>query len=347
MNKILSIIVPSYNMEAYLPKCLGSLVTDDKELFNGLDVIVVNDGSNDRTSEIAHVFDAKYPGVFRVIDKQNGHYGSCINAALPVARGQFVKILDADDWIETSNLGGFIRFLCDLGGGVDLVLSDYDTVRMDGSVSERHTYAFPKDRPFGFNEFLRNESYLSMHAYAYRTEMLLNMGYQQLEGFSYTDTEWTMVPMSRVKSFRYFPDVIYKYLRGREGQTMAPDVRAKHFWMQTEVYLHIAAQIEKIKTFASDTAREAVETRLLNCLYETYRQKVFKDGLLPEEFGLKRFDDRLRSASPKFYMITGNMPYSRWLPYHFIRAWRKESLMLPAMVQICKLYSRIAKLLAG
>lgn len=78
MDKILSIIVPSYNMEAYLPKCLGSLVIADEALLQKLDVIVVNDGSKDRTSEIAHGFETKYPGVFRVIDKPNGHYGSCI-----------------------------------------------------------------------------------------------------------------------------------------------------------------------------------------------------------------------------------------------------------------------------
>ncbi len=64
MDKILSIIVPSYNMEAYLPKCLGSLVIGDRKLFEKLDVIVVNDGSKDRTSEIAHGFEAKYVGVF-------------------------------------------------------------------------------------------------------------------------------------------------------------------------------------------------------------------------------------------------------------------------------------------
>ena len=80
-EKLLSVIIPSYNMEAYLPKCLGSLLIDDKELLQRLDVIVVNDGSKDRTSKIAHDFEVKYLGVFRVIDKENGNYGSCINAA--------------------------------------------------------------------------------------------------------------------------------------------------------------------------------------------------------------------------------------------------------------------------
>ena len=61
-----------------------------------LEVIVVNDGSKDRTSEIAHGFEAMHPGVFRVIDKANGHYGSCINAGLKNASGPYVKVLDVD-----------------------------------------------------------------------------------------------------------------------------------------------------------------------------------------------------------------------------------------------------------
>ena len=110
-GKILSIIVPSYDMEAYLPKCLGSLVVDDRELLQKLDVIVVNDGSKDRTSEIAHEFEANYRGVFRVIDKDNGHYGSCINAGLAVAAGTFVKVLDADDYYLTDNFKEYLSLV--------------------------------------------------------------------------------------------------------------------------------------------------------------------------------------------------------------------------------------------
>ena len=81
-EKILSIIVPSYNMEKYLPKCLGSLVVAP-ELMERLEVFVVNDGSKDRTSEIAHEFASKWPNTFRVVDKSNGHYG---DVGCPLAR---------------------------------------------------------------------------------------------------------------------------------------------------------------------------------------------------------------------------------------------------------------------
>ena len=125
-RKLLSIIVPSYNMEGYLPKCLESLVVDDNELLQKLDVIVVNDGSKDHTSEIAHEFEAKYPSVFRVIDKENGHYGSCINAGLRIMRGDFVRIVDSDDSVETDEFVKFIKYLGDVKhSDPDVVISNF------------------------------------------------------------------------------------------------------------------------------------------------------------------------------------------------------------------------------
>ena len=109
--KTLSLIVPSYNMEAYLPICLESLIIDDSVQFSKLEVIVVNDGSRDETSTIAHDFALRYPSVFKVIDKPNGNYGSCINAALPKTTGRFVKILDADDSFDRSRFLQLMRFL--------------------------------------------------------------------------------------------------------------------------------------------------------------------------------------------------------------------------------------------
>lgn len=81
MEKILTII------EKYLDKCLTSLIIDDKELMRQLEVLVINDGSKNRSSEIAHKYESNYPDTFRVIDKENGNYGSCINRGLQEATG--------------------------------------------------------------------------------------------------------------------------------------------------------------------------------------------------------------------------------------------------------------------
>lgn len=89
MEKILSIVIPTYNMEDLLSKCLSSLIV--KNHLDMLEVLVVNDGSKDLSSEIAHQFEKENPDTFRVIDKENGNYGSCVNRGLKEAKGKYIK----------------------------------------------------------------------------------------------------------------------------------------------------------------------------------------------------------------------------------------------------------------
>ena len=95
MDKILTVIVPAYNMEQYLAYCLDSLCISQHQ--NDIEVLVINDGSKDATSIIAHDYERKLPQVFKVIDKENGNYGSCVNRGLAEACGKYIKVLDADD----------------------------------------------------------------------------------------------------------------------------------------------------------------------------------------------------------------------------------------------------------
>lgn len=76
-----------------------------------LEVLVVNDGSKDNSSAIAHEYQDKYPDTFRVIDKENGNYGSCVNRGLKEATGKYIKILDADDWFDNEQFSLFVEKL--------------------------------------------------------------------------------------------------------------------------------------------------------------------------------------------------------------------------------------------
>ena len=91
--KLLSVIIPAYNMEAYLAQCVESILRTPS--LAAVEIIIVNDGSKDKTLRIAKQYAERYADTVRVIDKPNGNYGSTINAALPLAQGEFVKILDA------------------------------------------------------------------------------------------------------------------------------------------------------------------------------------------------------------------------------------------------------------
>ena len=108
MEKILSIIIPSYNSKPFLAKCLDSLLC---ECTDRLDIIVVNDGSTDGCEQIAEEYIAKYPASISLINKVNGGHGSGINVGSEKAVGKYLKVLDADDWFLTENIPEFIKAL--------------------------------------------------------------------------------------------------------------------------------------------------------------------------------------------------------------------------------------------
>lgn len=98
--KCISFAVPSYNSEGYLHICLDSLLKGGEDD----EIIVVDDGSKDRTGQIADEYQAKYPSIIRVIHQPNGGHGEGINAALKIATGLFFKVVDSDDWVVTDTL---------------------------------------------------------------------------------------------------------------------------------------------------------------------------------------------------------------------------------------------------
>ena len=132
MEKIISFIIPSYNVENCLPVCLDSFLIQESEGFSQLEVIVVDDGSRDRTAEIAGSYVKRFPSVYRLIQKENGGHGSAINAGSQAASGKYMKVVDADDWVVTENLGELLKKLAKCHS--DVVLTPFHQVHMkDGS----------------------------------------------------------------------------------------------------------------------------------------------------------------------------------------------------------------------
>jgi len=108
-NKLLTVSIAAYNVAPYLRQALDSLVVPG--VMDKLEVIVVNDGSKDETSEIAHEYESRHPATFRVIDKENGGYGSTVNISMREARGRYFKLLDGDDWFDKDGLRELIETL--------------------------------------------------------------------------------------------------------------------------------------------------------------------------------------------------------------------------------------------
>ena len=345
-KKLLSIIVPSYNMEAYLPKCLGSLIVDDKELLQKLDVIVVNDGSKDRTSEIAHEFESKYPGVFRVIDKENGHYGSCINAGLAEVQGVYVKILDADDWFFTED---FCKFICRLqseckkNNEYDLILTYFSQVDSNGDII----------RSYGINclignaiEFERIVDFVSYHIpmphVTYKTEILRNMGYKQAEHSLYTDLEWVSYPMRNVNRIIYFPCNIYRYVVGRVGQSVEESSFYKNIGQIESLVLRM------LENYDSLCGNRIDVQRYINKVITAQLQLVYHARLI----GLSKRDTSKLLLLDKLFMAKCAREYevlgeavasSRRFVFHYVKEFRSHKTRRTLRFALFDLYSKIVK----
>lgn len=95
-SALISIIIPGYNAEKYLPKCLDSI---SGQTYRDLEIICVNDGSPDNSLEVLQEY-AQRDSRIRVIDKENGGVSAARNAGLATASGEYVMFVDADDWID-------------------------------------------------------------------------------------------------------------------------------------------------------------------------------------------------------------------------------------------------------
>ncbi len=94
-----SIIVPFYNVENYIEKCLQSLVN---QTLKDIEILLVNDGSQDKSEAIAKQFVEKYPNKIVYLTKENGGLSDARNYAIPYAKGEYIAFLDSDDYVETN-----------------------------------------------------------------------------------------------------------------------------------------------------------------------------------------------------------------------------------------------------
>ena len=312
-------------MENFLPYCLDSLLIKHHQ--NLIEVLIVNDGSKDGTLIIGQKYACAYPHLFHVIDKKNGNYGSCINAALPKATGKYVKVLDADDSFNTTNFDEFIDFL--KRTDADLILSDFEIV--DENRNHRNTvhYGFPLKNVMPFIEFCDNDDFVSaiqMHAVTYKRELLEKMGYHQTEGISYTDQQWIFTPMIRVQSVAYFDKIVYRYLVGREGQTMDPKVKTKSMEHAIKNSLELVSNYETFKKEIIDRRiRTYLYSRLawyIKDIYVFYISRYNKDNAVT----LREYDKKLHYLSKEIYDRIGSKKVSSFSGFAYINYWRKHQI---------------------
>lgn len=335
--KRLSIIIPTYNMESLLPRCLESLVT--AKYAETLDVLVVNDGSKDNSSYIAHQYEDKFPNLIKVIDKPNGNYGSTINAGLSEAKGKYVKVLDSDDWFDTEALDKLLEQLQNIAS--DVAVTHFtqigpnkanEVVRYNTMGYEPYTYG----KVYDLDDVLADGyiRFFLMHSLTYRTDLLKEIEYKQTEGVSYTDTEWATIPIFHAKTICFFDLNVYQYNLDREGQTMDPNVLLKSIPQMEKVndrlIQYYIANRDKLSQIRATFMKQFYENRI-RILYKTYLLDMPRDKFRTEDF--QPFDERLSKVcqllglNPKLY------PENKILRVEYISYWHKYHKRWPVWLE--------------
>ena len=221
--KLLTIAIPSYNSENYLSKCIESLLPGGEDV----EILVVNDGSKDNTSAIGHEYEAKYPGIVKVIDKENGGHGSAVNAGVEHATGLFFKVVDSDDWVKKSAYLEILDKLKDFAGSdviLDMLISNFEYEKEGAAKKKvmRYAHALPKDTVFTWNDvghFFKGQ-YILMHSVIYRTKLLRECGMKLPDHTFYVDNIFVYEPLPYVKNMYYMDVNFYRYYIGREDQSV-------------------------------------------------------------------------------------------------------------------------------
>lgn len=219
---ILSVAVPSYNVEKYLDKCLTSF-SDDR--FRGkVDVMIINDGSTDGTAAIAKRYEERFPDVFRLINKKNGGHGSAVNCGIENAKGKYFRIVDGDDWVDTENLAKLIEKLEKTDA--DLVIDEKSEVDMESG--EEKFFPLPEnvefDREYRFEDICdRNDicTYIMLHTLSVKTSLLRENSIKVLEKIFYVDVEFIIKATVEAKTALFADLNVYKYLVGNANQSVS------------------------------------------------------------------------------------------------------------------------------
>lgn len=202
----LSIIVPVYNVEKYLNKCLNSLVKQTKDNY---EIIVVNDGTKDDSQKIIDYYAKNYPHLIKCYIKENGGIGSARNFGIKYATGKYLAFIDGDDYVELD----YFENMCNIAfkDDLDLVVADLEYVWENGEKSPMYKKGLPDiGEPMKTKLFL---SPLFSWNKIYKRELFENLGCQFPIGVWYEDIPVVLRFCANTDKIGYYDRIGVHYLQ--------------------------------------------------------------------------------------------------------------------------------------
>ncbi|MRX69726.1 Glycosyltransferase involved in cell wall bisynthesis [Flavobacterium resistens] len=251
---LFSIIVPVYNVEAYLLQCLDSILC---QTFSDFELILINDGSTDSSLEICRKYKEKFPQII-LIDKENGGLSDARNTGLLLAKGDYIIFTDSDDYWQGKQV------LEDLSNLIsktnpDIIIHEESRFFSKNDVHCKYNQRFIKNKNGKFEDEIVNLVYHDLYVASawdkvIKREILVNNKLFFPVGRKSEDIEWCSKLMYYLNTFSIYPKSFYVYRQAREG-SITTTVSAKHI---EDVYEMVKAGLHSQKMEA-ETLNKAIE----------------------------------------------------------------------------------------
>lgn len=270
-----SIIVPVYNVEQYLEKCLNSLVNQTYEHY---EIILINDGSKDHSREICEKFEKRYPNKIKLINQENKGLSAARNVGMSYVKGDYILFVDSDDYIEPNTLE---------------LLQNATNMNPDVIAFQNVVEGIPDNKNYHVKidkQILSGQEYLStcidqtnlfvmVWRYAYSHEFIKKHQLSFHDGIIHEDEEWSFMALTLAKSVYFMDEDFYHYVKRPNSVMTTKNLRSNRDYIQVAKTLDTFIR----KTDIEPILKKKIKHRIFNFYYyngKTIRnEKIVKENL--------------------------------------------------------------------
>lgn len=314
MGKILTVIICAYNMEKYIAEALESCKIKDMDK---LEVLIMNDGSTDKTKDICEKYCKEYPDVFILINKENAGWGSNVNMAIKMASGKYLRILDADDWFNTEKLQEFVSILSRIE--VSLVTSLY----REWNGNKIKTWDLPWENYKTGDSIsmkdIKDNLGLVIWQMTFSTALVQEHHIDLPEKTLYMDTLFILQLLPYVDKV-YFTDLyVYEYRLFRKGQSTSVVSLGKHY---QDLLLGVGKQLVFYKSMKNTCNHQQIFYRFAATYIRgiTYLIQISGLKVIDASKIIRDSETMLKQEAPEVYRYVGHrkiIKAVRLCNYHF------------------------------
>lgn len=299
----ISILVPVYKVEAYLPRCIESVLSQD---FTNYELILVDDGSPDKSGKICEEYASRYPEVIKVIHKKNGGLPSARLAGFQHASGKYIMFLDSDDYLLADALSLLHHKIEE---GYDMVRGGYKMV------SEQKEIIFPPKKTTlleGNTQYREDLIFGNIESYLwgalYKKEIFTEEVFKSIIGLSIGE-DWctNFIVADKIQKYFFIKDIIYAY------------------WMNDSSIMHQTLASHKYVEKMHKPVKDAVKNdAYLTSLLDAHRIAAHINLEFHHEI---MYDDKYRIELNKYIKCNGKQSISKMLGKHYYLRFRNSAIL--------------------